>query len=84
MAQLSTLGGIRVHEDLHIKAERSAGGLDIMGFVMTVVQIVGIVVTIVGLARFTHLPLWTCFLVGIPLFWGVFFGTFYLLSRRRK
>jgi hypothetical protein len=63
---------------------RLAGGSGMMDHVMTVVLIAGIALTVVVLKKFTPLPFWACYLVGFPLFIGVFLGTVYLLSRRGR
>jgi hypothetical protein len=66
------------------KHQRLAGGSGIMDHAMTLIQIVGIAVTVVVLKRFTPLPFWACCLVGLPLFLVIFLSSIYLLARRRR
>lgn len=64
--------------------ERAAGGTDIMDVVMTVVQIVGFLATVVLLRRFTPLPPEACFVLGFPLFLLVFWGAILALGALGK
>lgn len=64
--------------------QRLTGGSGIMDHVMTVVQIIGMTVTVVALKHFTTLPFVACCLIGIPLFLVIFLGSCYLLSRLRR
>jgi len=66
------------------KRHELAGGSGIMDHAMTVIQIVGIAMTVFVLKHFTPLPFWACCLIGLPLFLVIFLGAFYLLFRRRK
>jgi hypothetical protein len=66
------------------KRQKLAGGSGIMDYAMTIIQILGLTVTVVVLKHLTTLPFWACCLIGFPLFIVIFLGSLYLLSRRRR
>lgn len=51
---------------------------------MNIIQMGGALVTVMALAGYTPLPLWACFLIGVPLFFAVFMGSIYLLFARKE
>jgi len=62
--------------------EQKRAGVDLIDLIMYPVQIVGMAVVIILLKRFTPLPFWACMIIGIPLFFAVFWGALYLLFGR--
>lgn len=57
--------------------EQTKSGVDISDVVMYPLQIVGAIVFILLLKRFTPFPIWACAIIGMPLFFAVFWGSLY-------
>jgi hypothetical protein len=53
-------------------------------WVMTVANVMVVTVTPLLLAGFTSLPIWVCFVIGVPGGFGVFWLLMFLLWRRRS
>lgn len=61
---------------------KTSGRIDVMSLVMTVIQILGFAFTALALKRFTPMPFWACFVLGIPSFLFLFWGSLLLLRKR--
>ena len=61
-----------------------AGGMNIMSGVMTVIQILGLALTALLLKRLTTFPFWVCFLLSVPTFFLLFWGSLLILCKGRR
>src|SRR5258705_90135 len=74
--------------DFQRHKSNGADGFILVDLVMHVIQMAGMIITILLLRQVTPLPRSACLVIGLPLFFAVFWGSLWLLfgreSRQRR